>query len=103
MAWLLPPPPLTETIRSTPRRPVGDDGALLERMFAAINGAPILALWRGDTSSHGDDDSAADLALCSHLAFWTGGDAGRVDGMFRHSGLMRPKWDERRGEPPTAP
>jgi primase-polymerase (primpol)-like protein len=34
------------------------------------------------------------MALCSLLAFWTGGDAGRVDRLFRDSGLMREKWGE---------
>lgn len=37
--------------------------------------------------------SEADLALCSHLAFWTGRDAAKMDTMFRQSGLMRDKWD----------
>src|SRR5262249_46665732 len=27
--------------------------------------------YAGDTSAHGGDDSAADLALCSELAYWT--------------------------------
>jgi hypothetical protein len=27
------------------------------------------------------------------LAFWTGRDAGRIDVLFRRSGLMRPKWE----------
>jgi putative DNA primase/helicase len=35
------------------------------------------------------------MALCDMLAFWTGGDAARMDALFRSSGLMRPKWDER--------
>lgn len=52
---------------------------------------------RGDCSAQGGDHSAADMALCSHLAFWLGGDAGRVDRVFRSSGLMREKWDSRRG------
>lgn len=70
-----------------------DDEALLQRMFAARNGADIEALWRGSLSAHGDDESAADLALCNHLAFYTGNDAERMDRLFRQSGLMRDKWD----------
>jgi primase-polymerase (primpol)-like protein len=27
------------------------------------------------------------------LAFWTGGDAARIDSLFRRSGLYRKKWD----------
>jgi primase-polymerase (primpol)-like protein len=35
------------------------------------------------------------MALCSMLAFWTGGDAAQMDRLFRDSGLIRKKWDER--------
>ena len=79
---------------------------LWERMFEAPNGAGIRALYNGDvsgyTSLHNDgetyaDKSAADMALCNHLAYWTENDAGRMDAMFRESGLMRDKWDELRG------
>lgn len=34
------------------------------------------------------------MALCSLLAFWTGGDPQQMDRLFRDSDLMRPKWDE---------
>jgi primase-polymerase (primpol)-like protein len=34
------------------------------------------------------------MALCSLLAFWTGGDEQQMDSLFRDSGLMREKWDE---------
>jgi len=66
-------------------------------MSRSKNGAALDALWRGDTSGHEGDDSAADMALCNILAFWTGKNAGETDRLFRQSGLMRPKWDERRG------
>ena len=36
--------------------------------------------------------------MCSKLAFWTNRDHERIDALFRQSGLMRPKWDERHGE-----
>jgi primase-polymerase (primpol)-like protein len=79
---------------ASPPRPVElADAELLNRMFAARNGAEVRALWEGDTSAHGGDASRADLALCSRLAFWTGGDAARIDALFRLSGLMRPKWE----------
>jgi len=73
------------------------DHELWGRMFDSRNGYEIRALFNGDTSRYGGDDSRADLALCSHLAFWTGHDERRMDEMFRESGLMRPKWDERHG------
>ena len=70
---------------------------LWERMFDASNGREIWALYRGKTEAYGGDESRADMALCNHLAFWTGNDARRMDEMFRESGLYREKWDERRG------
>lgn len=75
-----------------------DDHELLLRMFKSKNGHAIERLWGGDTSSYGDDDSAADMALCNHLAWWTNSDLDRMDRMFRRSGLFRDKWDEKRGE-----
>lgn len=52
----------------------------------------------GDTSAYGGDDSAADMALCNVLAFWTGRDATLMDEIFRTSALYRSKWDEMHGE-----
>lgn len=67
-----------------------DDEELLRRARSARNGADFARLWEGGWP---EDDSAGDLALCSHLAFWTGGDAARVDAMFRRSGRYREKWE----------
>lgn len=75
-----------------------DDAALIEKATRAKNGREFAQLWAGDTSLQGNDDSAADLALCNLLAFWTNGDAERMDRLFRQSGLMRSKWDSQRGE-----
>lgn len=69
------------------------DADLLLKARAADNGAKFWAVWNGDTSGHGNDDSAADLALLNHLAFWTGPDPFRLDQLFRSSGLMREKWE----------
>jgi primase-polymerase (primpol)-like protein len=45
-----------------------DDDTLLERARSARNGATFAAVYDdGDTSHHGGDDSAADLALCNML------------------------------------
>lgn len=73
------------------------DEDLLERAYASGSGDAIRALMAGDMAAQGGDHSATDMALCSHLAFWCVGDAGRIDRIFRSSGLMRPKWDSRRG------
>jgi putative DNA primase/helicase len=62
-------------------------------MFASRHGQAIRRLFEGDTSAYEGDDSRADLALCAHLAFWTGNDRSRIDTLFRASGLYREKWE----------
>jgi hypothetical protein len=39
------------------------------------------------------DWSRADAALLAHLAYWTCGDRGWMDRLFRRSALMRPEWN----------
>lgn len=73
-----------------------DDEALVERAQNARNGAKFQALWIGDWKGYGyTSQSEGDLALCSMLAFWTGGEADRIDRLFRRSGLMRKKWERK--------
>jgi hypothetical protein len=73
----------------TSRKPVAlDDRELLERMFASKSGEKIRRLWEGDTSGY-PSQSEADLALLTHLAFWTNRDVGRMESLFRGSGLYR--------------
>lgn len=74
------------------------DEQLIERANNARNGDRFRRLWAGDASDYGNDHSRADLALCRTLLFWCGGDAERVDRLFRNSGLMRAKWDRRTGD-----
>jgi hypothetical protein len=69
--------------------------------------ATFAALWNADSvvlgRSYPDqyktppgpyDASSADMALASHLAFWTGRDCERIDRLMRRSALARPKWDK---------
>jgi putative DNA primase/helicase len=76
----------------------GTDDELIEAACGASNGAKFRRLFGGDTSDHDGDNSRADAALCSMLAFWTGKDPDRMDRLFRQSGLCRVKWDENRGK-----
>ena len=71
--------------------------ALLERAFAGKNGDVIRQLYAGSWQGRYSSQSQADLALCNALAFWCRGDEHRIDELFRRSGLMRPKWDEKHG------
>ena len=73
------------------------DDELIDRMVRSRNGNEVKALLDGDMGAYGNDHSAADIALCNKLAFWCAGDEARMDRIFRTSGLMRDKWDSRRG------
>ena len=88
--------PATTSVRHSAPATDLDDATLLTLAANAKNGAVFSALWRGDVSRYDGDKSAADLALCNCLAFWTGRNADRMDQLFRLSGLMRLKWDSRR-------
>lgn len=82
-----PEPPRTPT--PPPSAPTTlDDAALIALALRAANGSRFRALFvDGDVGSYGDDDSAADLALCNLLTFYCGPDPERVDRLFRQSAL----------------
>lgn len=88
--------PSKPDLKTVPTLSLSDD-ELISKALDAKTGAKFKALWNGDTSSYGDDDSRADMALCGMLVFWTGKDHNRIDALFRQSGLMRPKWNELHG------
>lgn len=46
----------------------------------------------GDTSMYGDDDSSADMALCSMIAYHTD-DSRVIDCIVKRSAIYRDKWD----------
>lgn len=75
-----------------------DDRQVVERMSSAKGGAKARALYDGDVSEHGGDDSAADLALCARLAFWTGGDAAQVERIWLASPLGQRKKTQARAD-----
>lgn len=67
-------------------------------------GVTVRQLWEGDAAALCDkypdpvrafDHSGADMALMTHLAFWTGKDLPRMERLFRRSALMRDKWSKR--------
>ena len=59
---------------------------------ASSRGPKFLALWKNVNAGY-ESQSEADLALCCMLAFWTGGDASKIDTLFRASDRMRDKWE----------
>ena len=98
---LEPPPeapgaPETESVAATSTS-LTDEDILKKARGARKNGQKLTALWAGNWQSHFGSHSEADSSLVFMLAFYTK-DAGQIDRMFRRSGLMRPKWDERHGQ-----
>lgn len=89
------PTPVTTEKRPTPIDIGKSTDELLRMAFAAKNGPAIFRLFQGDIGEYGNDDSSADLALCSYLAFWSGGSNAILDEMFRGSRLYREKWNKR--------
>ena len=68
-----------------------------KRLEMALRNPKVESLFYGNTLQYGQDDSRADLALCSLLARFCDDDVNLLDTMFRQSKLYRPKWDAMRG------
>lgn len=64
-----------------------NDSVVLEKMFASKGGNNIQKLYNGDTSLYNNDHSAADSALCLHLAFWTQKNADQIERIWLASQL----------------
>lgn len=81
-----------------PTKPIEivDDVSLLAKMFSAKNGVAVRALHDGDISAYGQDDSRADFALLSHLAFWTGRDAAQMESIWLSSPLGKREKTQKR-------
>lgn len=93
------------------RGPV-DDAELLRRALQSKSSGAVFGgkasfadLWERNVSvlavAYPDDErefdeSDADAALASHLAFWTGCNMERMERLMRQSALARSKWDESR-------
>lgn len=68
----------------------GDEETLLQMMMRSTK---FRKLWEGDISAYDNDDSRADLALCSRIAYWTGDNPTLIDRLFHRSKLYRDKWE----------
>jgi hypothetical protein len=76
--------------------PLTEDELARWDCIGADKTAKIRALWGGDISAHGDDDSRADLALVKYLLILTNGGRSRAESLFNHSALgRRDKWKVR--------
>jgi putative DNA primase/helicase len=81
---------------STPARDFfPSDREIVEKIRDSAQSAKFSALWDGSVDDHGGDHSAADLALCSILAFWTQ-DRDQIARLMGQSALgRRDKWRKR--------
>lgn len=71
---------------------------VIEKALASNGGAHFKKLYDGNWQDEYGSASEADLAFVNLLAFWTGRDRYLMDAIFRDSGLMRDKWDEKHGK-----
>ncbi|HCJ37865.1 MAG TPA: DNA primase [Erysipelotrichaceae bacterium] len=74
-----------------------DDQEIIDKARNCKNGQLFNMLYTGQWEGIYPSQSEADLALCNHLAFWTGRNHAQIDRIFRSSGLYRKKWDTKRG------
>ena len=74
-----------------------DDVDIIEKARNCKSGSLFNMLYSGAWEGLFPSQSEADLALCNQLAFWTGRNEAQMDRIFRSSGLMREKWDQKRG------
>jgi len=72
------------------------DEEVIAKMFKSKGGEKISSLYNGNLSDYKDDASSADMALCSHLAFWCGKDSSQMERLWLASPLgQRKKTQER--------
>lgn len=74
-----------------------DDQEVIDKARACKSGQLFSMLYAGNWEGIYASQSEADLALCNHLAFWTGCNEMQMDRIFQSSGLMRDKWNKKRG------
>lgn len=74
-----------------------DNDKIIEIALNSKQGQAFNTLYQGLWSGLYPSQSEADQAFCNMLAFWTGADFNKMDIIFRKSGLMREKWNQRRG------
>lgn len=74
-----------------------EDQEVIDKARECKSGQLFSLLYSGNWEGVFPSQSEADLALCNQLAFWTGRNEAQMDRIFRSSGLMRSKWDKKRG------
>ena len=70
---------------------------IVDLAIKSKQGQAFSTLYNGFWKGLYPSQSEADMAFCNMLAFWTQADLGKMDSIFRKSGLYRKKWDGKRG------
>ena len=73
------------------------DEEVIEKAKESQNGNLFTCLYYGQWEGIYPSQSEADMSFCSLLAFWCGKNEEQIDRIFRTSGLMRDKWNQKRG------
>lgn len=76
------------------------DSEVVSRALDSQQGGKFKDLLNGNYQHYAEypSQSEADIAFVNMLAFWTARDYQQIDRIYRQSGLMRQKWDEKRGK-----
>lgn len=76
------------------------DSEVVSRAINSQQGGKFKDLLNGNFLHYPEypSQSEADIAFVNMLAFWTARDYQQIDRIYRQSGLMRQKWDDKRGK-----
>ena len=84
------------TSKSIHREPISlSDKELLEKIFSWKNGDILKSMYEGNDPKFDGDKSRNDFYFVNTLNFANGNDLEQTDRIFRGSGRMRSKWDEK--------
>lgn len=84
------------TSKSIHREPISlSDKELLEKIFSWKNGDILRSMYEGSDPKFDGDKSRNDFYFVNTLNFANGNDLEQTDRIFRGSGRMRSKWDEK--------
>lgn len=89
--------PTPKALPRTVERVNMTDQDVIDKARNCRTGSLFQLLYSGQWEGLYSSQSEADLAFCNQLAFWTQKDETQMDRIFRSSGLMRDKWDSKRG------
>lgn len=86
----------SKTRKSIHRQPISlSDEELLEKIFSWKNGDILRSMYEGNDPKFDGDKSRNDFYFVNTLNFANGNDLEQTDRIFRGSGRMRSKWDEK--------